>query len=258
MNYYAIQQKVDADIERRVLRNAVICTRGLATDGYLIDPQGMDIARYLRNPIVEARHGGVKATGDIKPTVIARTLQLFVSDQEVVSELQFADNQLGRDYAYLYGVNPENEPYMRAWSVDVAITRQRAAGMNEARRFAGALWDEELAQNIGKKAGSLRIADTSELLSFSAVPFGSDRRALTRAFDAGVEAAGQILTRMDLEEAGDGIEILKQSQERQEERIAKLEAELQALRSQGTAAAAQGDTAELLAELRSLIDQVRQ
>ena len=249
MRIFSIQQTpVDVDVEKRILRNAVVATRSLATDGLLLDPAGMDVAGYLRNPVVEARHGKAETN---ESSVIGRSIEVIKHDTEIISTTQFADTQLARDYAYLYGVNPEGEVYMRAWSIDAPILSRRNIGVAEARRFAGDLFDEELAAAVLRKK-ALSLVTRSELKSYSAVSIGADRAALTRAWRSGLDTAGEILTRMDLDQAESEIEVLKRYMEKQDERIVQLEQDILALRCDGTAAAKRGDTAEILNELSEL------
>jgi hypothetical protein len=256
MRFYAIQNTApDVDVEKRILRRAVIATRSLASDGYIIDPAGLDLADYLKNPVVEARHGnGVESDA----TVIGRAIEISAGDAEVVTAIQFADTRLGQQYAYLYGVNPERDVFMRAWSVDVDIIETRPIGLSVARQFAaGADWNEDHAQALARKSGSLKLAEKTRLVAFSAVAVGADRGALTRAWSAGNEAAGTIISRIDLDAASAEISALKISQESANAKIEHLENEILALRRDGAAAAARGDTAELVERVRALARALR-
>jgi multidrug resistance efflux pump len=90
------------------------------------------------------------------------------------------------------------------------------------------------------------------MLSFAAVATGADKAALTRAFSGGVATAGDILARMDLDEAGGELAALKTKMDEQSATIARLEREIQALRGEGASAAARRDSEAILQAVRDL------
>lgn len=245
----------DVDIERRVLRGVVVATRSLASDGFILEPMGIELADFQRDPQVRALHG--PPTFSAQAPVIARALVLEPSRAELVAEVQFADTTLGREYAYLYGVNEKREVFMRAWSVNAQIIERRTLGLAEARRLLGDLFDEEMAERVTRAGAAIGHATRSRMVEFSAVLKGADRNALTRAFGGGVATAGTILAELDMQEAIERIEVLKRTQDEAAERLSKLEEELLALRRDGAAAAARGDTAGILSELKRLAEAIR-
>ena len=148
-------------------------------------PGGLELKRYLANPIVTARHLMLPGVGElpdeIRPVVVARTLALAAGEMELSAELQFADTQDGRDNAWLYGANPERQAYMRAFSIEAPILESLAANWEAARRLSGQYWDETLAERIRKRATQVMVAVRAELKSVALVASGADRGALTRA-----------------------------------------------------------------------------
>ena len=265
----ASEKKPDVDVGRRILRNACIGTTALATDGMIMIPGGMETAGYMQNSIVTCRHLAMPA-GDItvvpvdsNPIVIARTIAMSNSDDAAIAEVQFADTKLGREYAYLYGVNNsgangEPETYMRAWSIESSIRETKSATFDQARRISGQYWDDAIAERVRsakirmKEPLMISVITRSVLNAFAAVALGADRSALTRAFSTGVEVAGEMLVRIDLSTAQSELAEIKNVVDGQGAVIARLEQDIKALRGEVASAAARGDSEALLEEIRSL------
>jgi hypothetical protein len=224
---------------------SVIATRLLARDGGIVLPSGILTKFFEQNPVVLARHA---QNEDSSSPVIGRSLGLLANERGMESVTQFADTELGREYAYLYGVNPMKEVFMRAWSFGWRTLAQEWWTRERAQQFLGADWDEETAAGLEQ----VWVAVQSEMHEYSAVPVGADRAALSRAFGAGVRTAGQLIVGLDLAEAQREIAQLKFIQGETSQRFAKLEAQLQAQISHGAAAADPGDSAEVLAAIREL------
>lgn len=242
----------------RTLCNVVIATTGLAADGAVMLPGGCDTALYLKNPIVTARHlavpGDVTAVAlDANPIVIARTLALHGTETElVVDELQFADTKLGREYAYLYGCNPEKEVFMRAWSVEVWVQAKTPATFDQARKLSGAYWNEQVAARVRVFRANVSVVTKSVLNAFAAVALGADRFALSRACRSGNDTAAEMICRMDTDVALVELAALRRTLGERDEKISQLNEEVQALRRDGAAAAARGDSAAILEQVREL------
>jgi hypothetical protein len=244
-----ISQQAQPDLQKRTLRH-VIMTDGLASDGGIILPEGMALTRFLANPIVTARHGG---DGNIvRPTVIGRSIALEPSAHELWSVTQFADTELGREYMYLYGLNTSGETYMRAWSIEAPIYEKSVMSVQRAKSLLGVAIDEEKLPAPVKKAGTLWVGIRSELVSYGAVNVGADRGALTRAMREGIVVAGSLLANMDLQEAKCELDSLRSETATMKQQIVKLEEDLLALRRDGAAAAARGDTAAVIREIQAL------
>lgn len=238
----------DMDLENRILRRVVVATRRLATDGFIIEPAGIDLRQFLENPIVTADHDG--GTGVLGP-VIARALELTTDAEGLVSQTQFAETELGREYAYLYGLNPKKEVYMRAWSIHGSILQRSSQGFGKARVLLGALWDQDLAdQLMARGATGVSVAERFLMKSYAATKVGADRGALTRAHNDGIKTAGTIAAALDLEEARGLIAGLREELARRD--IEEFSRQVQALARDGADAARRGDSSALLEELRQI------
>jgi hypothetical protein len=252
----AATRPVDCDVEKRIVRQAVYATTGLASDGVIALPSGLSLERYLRDPIVTARHlsgaGEADPEDTIRPVVVARTLALQAGELELVAELQFADTADGRDYAHLYGCNPEKTPYMRAYSIEANVLERSSATWTQARVLAGPYWDEQLAERLRRRLDVVTVASRCELKLVALVARGADRAALTRAAREGIRVAGEALARMDLATAEQELAELKTTVNEYSDRMNRLERELRALSGEVASAAAQRNTDALLAELREI------
>lgn len=235
----------EIDLEQRTIRS-VIATKLLARDGGIVLPEGIITKFFEANPVVLAMHGaGMEANAP----VVGRSLGLTRTAAGMESVTQFADTELGREYAYLYGVNEKREVFMRAWSFGWRTLAQEWWTREHAMQFLGTLWDEEAAAGIEE----VWVAVKSEMHEYSAVPVGADRAALSRAYQEGVRSAGHLMAELDLAAAHREIGALKTFQGTISLRLEKLERDYLALRSDGAAAAAPGNTAELLNELDGLL-----
>jgi hypothetical protein len=253
---------VDIDLEKRILRRVVVLTTGVASDGWIILPAGADLKRFLESPIVTARHiaqpDDAMMMPEAEPIVIGRTLAMQVGALEIATEVQFADTKLGREYAYLYGVNNggENgapEVYMRAWSVEGPVLEKGAVSWADAEKLAGPYWDANVALRLqARKVKAVQVATRFEMTNFAAVALGADRGALTRAWGAGIATAGAVISRMDLAAAMRELAGHKATVGELSATVARLEGHIQALRGEGASAAARGDSEAVLEEVRAL------
>lgn len=252
----ALSRPVECDVEKRRLLNAIFATTGLASDGAIILPTGINLARFRQSPVITESHisvPGISPSTPKEPAVVANADNLVVGDMEMGAEVQFADTQAGRDYAYLYGCNPARQAFMRAWSVEGSITDSQKVPFAVARKIAGPYWDDGLAERIQKRKNSVLVGIAFELRNVAVAVVGADRGALTRAHKDGVETAGELVARMDLDLAGMELADLKRKQQESDERMVRLEQDIQALRSEGASAAARGDSEAILNEVRELL-----
>lgn len=259
----AALRPVECDIEQRILRSVIFATTGVAADGWIILPSGMLLERYLKNPIVTARHL-INPTGETtadsnEPCVMANALRLESGQMELVAEVQFADTESAREWAYLYGINGEKRAYMRGWSIEAPVLERSAVNWADAKKLAGQYWDDTLAQRLQAKLSAVAVATSSELRAVAMVPAGADRAALTRAAASGIRAAGEILVRMDFEAASTELaEVKRQMAEYEtmwgetDARLIRLERDIQALRGEGASAAARGNSEATLQAVREL------
>lgn len=244
----------EIDLEQRTVR-AQIVTKLLARDGGIVLPEGINASFFQQNPVVQALHG---MADELRSPVIGRSIALAVNAAGMESVTQFADTELGREYAYLYGVNPQKEVFMRAWSFGWRTLSQVWISEGEAKELLGSAWDEQAY--AASPFERVWVAQKSEMLEYSAVAVGADRAALSRAYADGNRAAGAAVAQMDFRECSALIELLRDDyanlRDEHARRIRKIEEDLMALRRDGTAAAARGDTAGLLEGLRMLKDML--
>lgn len=256
------RKPVDCDCEKGILRNCCLATTGIASDGWIILPEGIDLAQYLKTPIVTARH--IAQMGDAtviqentKPAVIANVLNLKAGAMELIGEIQFARTGDGYDYGYLYGLNPDKQPFMRSWSVEGAVLERKSVNWKQAEALSRPYFDPILAERLRAKITQVQVATRFELRVVAAVPLGADRSALTRAAQSGMRVAGEILARMDLDAASSELVEMKKKLEETDSRLVRLESEIQALRAEGASAGARRDSEAVLAEVRRLRDVLR-
>ena len=242
----AMSDKVEVDVKNRILKRAVFVTRFIASDGGIVIPGGINVKPYTENPVVLSMHGH----GETFP-VVGRSLGLKVNDVGMESQTQFADTAVGRELAYLYGVNDAGEVYARGWSFgwdNVAVetwTLDRALATVPEQ-------DPDTIPAWVRRMNEVWVAIRSVMNEYSAVPLGADRKALSRAWAGNVALAGRMIASLDLEDAQNELAALRARMESQGATIERLEKDIQALRRDGAAAAARGDSAEVLDRVRRL------
>lgn len=256
----AIENKApDVDIEKRILRNVVVMTDKLASDGAIVLMSGLDTKdRFESNPIVQAKHA---RAGDMSPQadVIGRAIDLTRGEHELVSEVQFADTDLGREYAYLYGVNPEKEVFMRAWSGGFRVLTSDLLEVDAVKDQYAAQWDQAQFDQFPSWMDRVEIVRASSLTEFSAVGRGADKAALTRALRDGVRAAGDVIANQDFENLQAMLQraVMASAAPAWRMDLERINRRLLALEGKGTSAALQGDTDELRAEIEKLTAMIR-
>lgn len=241
------------DVEARTIE-AQIMTRNVASDGGIILPDGINIKWYEENPVVLARHSDAETP---RPTGIGRSLGLSVNARGMTAITKFADTELAREWAYLYGVNPEKEVYMRAWSFGWRTLEVDFWDLEQAKRWVGSEWDDDLIMPWVREFNEVWVATRSLMNEYSPVEIGADRTALSRAHKKNIPLAGRLMARIDLSGAAEELREAKQQIEMYEPRIAKLERDLLALQSDGAAAALRGDTAELIESIRDMRKELK-
>lgn len=233
------------DVAKRTIECTPM-TRCLASDGGIIIPDGIVTRVFEANPVVLAMHA-MSAGMSAKPPVVGRCLAFSTNKRGMVATTQFADTELGREYAYLYGVNEKKEVYMRAWSFGWTTTQMDFVSVDEARALLGTDWDEETVPPVVRKYGEVWIARKSVMNEYSPVPIGSDKKALSRAAGEGIRTAWELIAGIDLKEAQAAIDELRNETN---QKFEKLERDMLALRRDGAAAAARGDTAAFTNAIR--------
>jgi len=249
---------VDVDVTKRVLKRAGFMTRGIASDGGIVIPGGIEVKFYETNPQVFLRHGYTDA---VAFPVVGRSLGLTQTPAGMESETQFADDPdgLGRQIAYLYGVNEDKEVYSRGWSFGWRTLEQEWWSLSKAQDYLGADYDEDLVPDWALERGEVWAAIRSLMNEYSVVPLGADRKALSRAYaDKGVRLAGDLVAGMDLATATRQLGELKEQREADRMRLDKLESDILALRRDGASAVARGDTDALCTALEDMLSMVRE
>lgn len=239
---------LDIDLEKRTVRNTVT-TKHLARDGGIVLPEGIITKFFEQNPVVKIRHG---KANDARPLVAGRCLSLIRTSIGLDAVTQFADTDLGRDWAYMYGLNPKGEVFMRAFSFGWASIRTEVWTLEQVRQYLGNLYDEQAVSSDVRRWNEVWVSAESEMHEYSVCEVGADREALSRAFSDGVRTAGDLLAQMDLTEARAEITSLRAQGKEFNERINRIETEMKALARNEAAAADRGNTAAILDQLRSL------
>ncbi len=192
------------DREQRTIR-AQVATRALARDGGILQTENCILDYYRGNPVVQFRHG---FTNDRMP-VVGRCLELIPTELGLDAVIQFADTELGKESAYLYGLNDAEEVYCRGWSFGWETLRYEFWTVADARRYVpSSLWDERLVQDDPGDRG-IWVATLSEMTEFSVVPVGADRHGLSRAFGEGIQTAGRCLEQLNVQDILSNLRELK-------------------------------------------------
>lgn len=248
--FRVMDAKIEVDVAERILERAQFVTRRLAADGGIVMPEGIEVRFYQQNPVVLGRHG---RCDDIRLPVVGRSLGLERNALGMVSRTQFADTDVGRDYAYLYGVNEKSEVYARGWSFGWETTSREVWTLAAAKAWLGPDWDDALVPSEARRYDEVWVARASVMNEYSAVPVGADRAALSRAYmESGIRTAAEMVAAMDLQDARDELTRMRAMVDEGNTRIGRLEQQMQALSRDGAAAAGRGDSAALLAEIDDL------
>lgn len=244
---------VEVDVENRILKRAVVMTRNIASDGGIIMPEGINAKFFESNPVVLLMHG---FTAEFP--VVGRALNVAVTRDGMEASVQFADTILGRDIAYLYGVNADAATYARGWSFGWDTMERETWTLDEARQWLGSDYDDDLVPAFVKRHREVWVAKKTMMNEFSAVALGADRKALSRAYsERGIRLAGELVTEMDLGEARRDLAELKKEREADARKIAHLERDVQALLSDDASAARQRDSEAVLREIRDITKNIR-
>lgn len=250
------ERPADVDVSQRILRGVRFVTRAIASDGGIVMPDGMRTDIFAKAPEILARHA--QAKNDATAQNIGRALEIRTTERFGEVDVQFADTELGRDYAYLYGVNAGREVYARGWSFGWEDAKVESWGLAKAIRYCGDDYDADLVPKKVLRNRSVWVATRSVLTEISATPKRADLNALTRAHkEAGIREAGVLIHEMQLDEALETICELRREHELDLQRIAELERDARALRGEDPSPAALGDSEGLVRELSQLRDWVR-
>lgn len=249
----AMGAEVEVDVASRTLKRALFVTRAIASDGMIVVPDGINVRFFQENPVVLAIHGRTD-----KFPVCGRSLGMKGTREGMESVTQFADTELGRELAYLYGVNEKREVYARGWSFAWSTKKYETWTVEHAKQWLGADWDPALVPEWVVRNDMVDVVLECVMNEYSAVPLGADKKALSRAYgEAGNRTAAAWLADLDLTEALDLIRRLERQGETNKRKLEQLEQDIQALRRDGASAATRGDSDAILRELDGMIAQVR-
>lgn len=247
---------VDVDLDKRILRGVVFVTRSIASDGGIVLPDGLRTDIFERDAQILARHAMAK--GEVKSPNIGRAVTLTISEREGAADVQFADTELGREYAYIYGVNEDRTAYARGWSFGWEPISTESWGLAKVRRELGPDYDPDLVPANVIRKRSVWVTTKGLLKEISATPRRADIKALTRAWEqGGIREAARLAHELQLDEATELIASMKHARELDRRRIALLERELAALHGEASPSAVLGDDGELVRELTALRDAIR-
>lgn len=139
------------DPERKTMQ-VTISTRDVDRDGDILESKGAKLDEYRKNPVVLWAH-------DKKLPPIAKSVELMVGDDRIVSDIQFAETPFAKEIFSLY-----DGGFMNAWSVGFSAKEDGV---------------EPLVDKDGRITG-LHFREW-ELTEFSAVPVPANPNALVRA-----------------------------------------------------------------------------
>jgi len=233
---------VDADVENRILRQVVFCTRRIAQDGGIVLPAGMQTDVFENNGQILARHA--RAVGSGEPMVIGRPLGLVIEERRAMVDIEFADTALGREYAYLWGCNKDKRAYARGWSFGWNDIDATVWDLAKARRELGADYDADRIPVEVKKTRKVWVVTRSLLKEITATPQPADLDALTQAAAGGIREAGRLAAEIELQAALADVSALRRELENDRQRLSALERAMAALRDKAIPSVAQGNDGE--------------
>lgn len=146
--------KAEASAERETM-HVTISTRGRDRHGDILEPAGVELAGYLRNPVVLWAH-------DYTGLPIGKAVSVDVGPEAIRAEIAFAETDFAREARQLY-----EGGFLRGWSVG----------------FLPREWD--VLRDANKKFAGYHIKKW-ELLELSGTPVPANPEALTNALEAGL------------------------------------------------------------------------
>jgi hypothetical protein len=154
--FYLTTESDTREVDRSE-RTLVVTISTLARDrlGDILDPSGVKVENYRKNPVVLWAH-------DYKRPPIAKSLWIKIDRERIVAKARFADTPLSREIFSLYA-----DGYLSAWSVGF-LPEEYNALKNKSGAFEG-----------------YHITGW-ELLEYSAVPIPTNPSALTNAMKKGL------------------------------------------------------------------------
>lgn len=175
---YAGPNSVDRE-NRQV--TATITTKNRDRQGDIVEPDGLDFASYLQNPVVLWAH-------EQNGRPVGKIINIQKADDSVQATVQFADTQIGNEVFELYAGG-----YLRAWSLGFVPKRWEKIEPQEG----------QIEPQEGKHGG-FHVLE-AEVVEVSAVPVPANSEALTHALkSASVEVVRKSLEAEMRKSRGDG------------------------------------------------------
>lgn len=169
---------------------AVVSTKAIDRMGESLEPSGVDLKNFRKNPIVAWAH-------DYAMLPIGKALWVKKSDKGIISKVKFADHEFANEVFNLY-----KEGFLHAFSVG----------------FIPKDWEN----GDGKKT-PFRTYTKWEMLEYSAVPIPANPEALTLAVQKGVVHDDRIID--DIQKAIDTEEGDEEQEDKPEEEHEESEEE---------------------------------
>jgi HK97 family phage prohead protease len=157
-----IEIRADAvDEKERVIRGVVVSDASLDGHDSVIDPDGWDLTRYEKNPVLLWAHKGSSPWEAPRPEDVLGTTRTRVDGDRLVSDFVFSRA----------GVNPQADMVFE--QMRDRIIRAASVGFR-AREY----------HFEDRDGGEILIVDRAQLVEVSVVPVGSNENALAREFRA--------------------------------------------------------------------------
>lgn len=123
--FSVVGKAMSIDREKRRL-TATISTRSKDRDGDIVEPRGGDFADFMRNPVVLWAH-------DRRSKPIAKVVNIFVSEDAIIAEIEFAKTKEADEIFELYAGG-----FLNAWSIGFGATKDGVEPlMDEDNRVTG-------------------------------------------------------------------------------------------------------------------------
>lgn len=185
--------------EKEMTLTAAISTDTVDRMGEVLDPRGIDIKNYTKNPVVLFAH-------DYSQPPIGKAMWVRRDGQMIISKVKFASTAFAQEIFQLY-----KEGIMKAFSVGFV--------------------PKDYVEGDGKKSPRLTYTKW-ELLEYSAVPVPANPDAIALALQKGIVLSDQIKSAFEIKEELPGEEIKDIEVEAKNDGLDELMAENAQLKEQ--------------------------
>lgn len=163
---FFVGELLDEDKDADGTRPVMITTDGIDRMNEVVDPKGIDLENFKKNPVILFAH-----RYDLPPIGSAQWIQR--REKGIVAKPRFANTQFAQEIKQLY-----TDGHMKAWSIGFIPL--------------------EVQPGDGKKGSPSRIYTKSELLEFSAVPVPANPEALSMAMSKGLSLSPDVQTALGI------------------------------------------------------------